>query len=86
LGESLRVELGFDQASVPPLREPMRSQEANAKKRRELAPVGMTGFVFLQAEKLGPGSVNAKGKAESLREPLAQFHRRDVVDEVDRLR
>ena len=33
---------GTNQAMVPPLREPTRSQEVNAKKRRRLAPVGMT--------------------------------------------
>jgi hypothetical protein len=44
----------LDQAKVPPLRKPTRSpfeaqgkQEVNAKKRRRLAPVGMTTYLCL---------------------------------------
>jgi hypothetical protein len=57
LGESHRVGWGVDQARVPPLREPTRSQEANAKKRRGLASVGMSGFVWGRTGRLGQGSV-----------------------------
>jgi hypothetical protein len=35
---------GLHRREVPPLRKPARSQEANAKKERRLASVGMTSF------------------------------------------
>jgi hypothetical protein len=49
----------MDQRELPPLREPTRSQEVNAKKRRRLAPVGMTGWVGREKEKAGKAASSA---------------------------
>src|SRR5262249_44806356 len=56
--ESHRDVWGRDQARVPPLREPTRSREVNAKKRRGLASVGMTvgGWARLGRFRQGLGS------------------------------
>src|ERR1700722_10504990 len=53
---------------IPPLRKPTRSQEANAEKRRRLAPVGMT--------LLGSGSKRSK---EFVSEEESDFGEEDVA-------
>jgi hypothetical protein len=57
----------IDQARVPPLREPTRSQERTRKKKRRLAPVGMTGF--------GGGYANSPG--DTLKKQVPRFARND---------